>query len=62
MVCRENLQRVQGTKARRALLRLLKHLASLARSARETGCDDYLPKPCQPKTISEAVTRVLARR
>ena len=30
--------------------------------AREAGCDDYLPKPCRPKTIREAVARLLARR
>ncbi len=30
--------------------------------ARETGCNGYLPKPCRPKTIREAVARFLAGR
>jgi two-component system, cell cycle response regulator DivK len=36
-------------------------LASDRERALEVGCDDYLPKPVDPRTVGAALTRILSR-
>ena len=36
-------------------------LASDRERALEVGCDDYLPKPVDPRAVAEAVERILSR-
>ncbi|HEY5242343.1 MAG TPA: response regulator [Polyangiaceae bacterium] len=37
-------------------------MAGYSKGAREAGCDEFLTKPCLPKTLLERVRLLLARR
>ncbi|HEY3820813.1 MAG TPA: response regulator [Polyangiaceae bacterium] len=37
-------------------------MAGHSKGAREAGCDEFLTKPCLPKTLLEKVQGILARR